>query len=412
MDAFKEIGYSMIYAFDNGEIYEMHRAIPDFVQIVIAETPGIRACQEFGRPEWSQALSEDDVVQGALVLLVEAKDRQNQQVRNHTLAEWIQFERADERYRYQNITFYGHHPVHGQRSSNAADALDPESPNFEPHEELRCAQAPDFPQGIPLWKMFGFHFWPSTHIHPLGPQWTMSPEPYATFPGLSWRKQFNMYTGYSIEAYCGDVVPAGERKHGAYILAKKPEYFVEDTFALTSHVFDDMREQTDIEFVAGIGKSGSALPIPGITNIGFQTIPDFLREVGHSKALVGVGRPWISPTPYDALCMGVPFINPIMRWDEKNPDDISKWNPQHEGLSDFGEPWVYNVKKGNETEIKNAIAKAVCDTHQAVHPSSYDTSCHEGAAPTFGRSRLEGGVRGKIWGATDLCLRSGILVVR
>lgn len=187
----------------------------------------------------------------------------------------------------------------------------------------------------------------------------MSPEPYATFPGISNYKDFNMYAGYSIEAYCGDVVPAEERKHRAYILAKQSEYFVRDTFALTSGIFNDTKNDTGIDFVAGIGKPDSPLPISGVINIGFQSIPDFLYELGHSKALIGVGRPWISPTPYDALCMGVPFINPILDWDKKNPDDITKWKPQHEGLSDFGEPWAYNVKKGNTTEIKNAIEKTV-----------------------------------------------------
>jgi hypothetical protein len=354
MDAFRELGYSMIYAFDNAEIYEIHRAIPDLVQIVIAETPGIRACQEFGRADWARVLAQDDVNQGALVTHVEVETHPSYPARNYTLSEWTEL--SDRQYKY---TFYGHPSLRGQRFSNALDALDPDSPNFEPHEEWRCAQVPDFPQGIPLWKMFGFHFWPSTHLHPLGPQWTMSPEPYATFPGLSWRKESNMYTGYSIEAYCGDVMPVEDRKHRAYVLAKKPEYFVEDTFALTSRIFEDMSEQSGVDFVVGIGKVGSALPVPGLTNIGSQAKQGFLHEVGQSKVLVGIGRPWISPTPYDALCMGVPFVNPIMRWDGANPDDVSKWNPQHEGLSDFGEPWVYNVKKGNETEIKNAITKAL-----------------------------------------------------
>lgn len=57
--------------------------------------------------------------------------------------------------------------------------------------------------------------------------------------------------------------------------------------------------------------------------------------------------------------MGVPFINPIPSWDMTDSDDKTKWNLQHGGLSDLGEPYVYNVRRGNATEIKNAIAKAV-----------------------------------------------------
>jgi hypothetical protein len=363
MDAFEEIGCSMVYAFDNAEIYEIHRAIPDLVQIVIAEARGIRACHEFGRREWAEVLSPEDIEQGALVTNVEAESPNDHQVRNYTLDEWTQLPN-----RRQQPTFYGHPPLRGQRFSDAPDALDPQSPNFEPHEEWRCAQAPDFPQGIPLWKMFAFHFWVGTDLHPLGAQWTMSPEPYSTFPGLSKNKEFNMYMGYSIEAYCGDNVPAEERKHRAYVLAKKENYLLPPLFALSDNIFDSIKNETGLEFVAGIGKPDSAFPDPGITNIGFQTIPGFLHQLGQSKALVGVGRPFLSPTPYDALCMGVPFINPILSWDMKDPDDKTKWNPQHGGVSEFGEPYVYNVKRGNEIEIKSAIAQAIATPIESFIP--------------------------------------------
>ncbi|KAF8290534.1 hypothetical protein DL93DRAFT_1086859 [Clavulina sp. PMI_390] len=49
-----------------------------------------------------------------------------------------------------------------------------------------------------------------------------------------------------------------------------------------------------------------------LVNIGLLDRPDFMREIARSVALLGVGRPAISPTPYQALCLGVPFINPIM----------------------------------------------------------------------------------------------------
>lgn len=37
----------------------------------------------------------------------------------------------------------------------------------------------------------------------------------------------------------------------------------------------------------------------------------WMEEVRRSKALVGVGNPWWSPSPFYALCAGVPFINPV-----------------------------------------------------------------------------------------------------
>jgi len=34
-------------------------------------------------------------------------------------------------------------------------------------------------------------------------------------------------------------------------------------------------------------------------------------EVARSKVMIGMGSPWWSPSPYYALCLGVPFINPV-----------------------------------------------------------------------------------------------------
>lgn len=44
----------------------------------------------------------------------------------------------------------------------------------------------------------------------------------------------------------------------------------------------------------------------GITNFGQLGKMEFYEELGRSFVLVGVGRPRISPSPWDALCMGVP----------------------------------------------------------------------------------------------------------
>ncbi|KAJ9103582.1 hypothetical protein QFC20_004738 [Naganishia adeliensis] len=104
---------------------------------------------------------------------------------------------------------------------------------------------------------------------------------------------------------------------------------------------------------------------PHVNGNDSEARPDGSNEASNAAiaasevSLVGVGRPFLSPTPYDALCMGVPLINPILSWDMKGPDDRTKWNLQHGGLSDLGEPYVYNVRRGNETEMKDTIAKAV-----------------------------------------------------
>lgn len=44
----------------------------------------------------------------------------------------------------------------------------------------------------------------------------------------------------------------------------------------------------------------------GINNLGLLSQEQFYDELGHSKVLVGIGKPRTSPSPWDALCMGVP----------------------------------------------------------------------------------------------------------
>ncbi len=57
--------------------------------------------------------------------------------------------------------------------------------------------------------------------------------------------------------------------------------------------------------------------------------------------------------------MGVPFINPIMHWDKKKPDDRSKWEAQHDGLKYESPPYVYNVKKGDGEGLWKAVKDAL-----------------------------------------------------
>lgn len=78
---------------------------------------------------------------------------------------------------------------------------------------------------------------------------------------------------------------------------------------------------------------------------------------------------------YDALCMGVPFINPIKKWKEEEPFNREHWELQHDALRDLDAPYVYHVVsvtemrglantdtpqfKGNETMLRDAVEQAV-----------------------------------------------------
>ena len=44
----------------------------------------------------------------------------------------------------------------------------------------------------------------------------------------------------------------------------------------------------------------------GLTNVGQLNKTEFYEQLASASVLVGVGKPRISPSPWDALCMGVP----------------------------------------------------------------------------------------------------------
>jgi len=71
---------------------------------------------------------------------------------------------------------------------------------------------------------------------------------------------------------------------------------------------------------------------------------EFFEHLAGTRVLLGTGRPPLSPTPYDALCFGVPFVNPVVAWDAGAPDDRARWRTQHDGLKWEAEPRVYHVR--------------------------------------------------------------------
>jgi len=49
----------------------------------------------------------------------------------------------------------------------------------------------------------------------------------------------------------------------------------------------------------------------GVFNLGMQPPEDFYDQVRNSRAMIGMTNPYWSPSPIDALCLGVPFLNPV-----------------------------------------------------------------------------------------------------
>jgi len=91
---------------------------------------------------------------------------------------------------------------------------------------------------------------------------------------------------------------------------------------------------------------------------GLLSTSDFFDQISRSIALVGVGDPPLSPSPYDALCRGTPFINPILEWDLNAPEDRTKWVSQQRTLKHFDAPYVYNVFRGDGDGFEKALRDA------------------------------------------------------
>ncbi|KAJ7437075.1 hypothetical protein B0H11DRAFT_2108369 [Mycena galericulata] len=218
-----------------------------------------------------------------------------------------------------------------------------------------CRRTDENPTGIPVWKIFTFHFWIDAR-NPLGEKWTLSPEPYQPFGRAP-----NTFLGYSIEAQCRmhRFIPHSERNPQAYILAKFLQFFRPDGRAWPPEFFDLASNSTGLSFLIGARENDSPLLLAAsIKNLGPLKQDDFYGVLSKSVVLIGMGDPVTSPTPYDALCLGVPFINPIRQWDAKNPDKRSKWHTQHDMLKHLSPPYVYNVFKDDREGFLQAIRDA------------------------------------------------------
>ncbi|KAJ6597112.1 hypothetical protein DFH09DRAFT_112393 [Mycena vulgaris] len=88
----------------------------------------------------------------------------------------------------------------------------------------KCLLSPTNPNGIPVWKMFFFNWWPDA-VGPLANNWTVNPEDYR-LAGKGYAP--NNYLGYSVEPSCSlrAFIPHAERTtRQAYVLAKHMRYF-------------------------------------------------------------------------------------------------------------------------------------------------------------------------------------------
>ncbi|KZP33614.1 glycosyltransferase family 18 protein [Athelia psychrophila] len=228
-------------------------------------------------------------------------------------------------------------------------------------DEENCLLSESNPYGLPAWKLFAFHFW-VTPASPLGRNWTLSPEPYVMDGSPE-----NLYLGYSVEPSCMSqaFIPHDDRNDHIYIMTKDARNIADgyNPAQWPSHFYEAATKATGINFILGASGSNAAeSPIPaGVTNHGLLDQKQFIQAVSESLVLVGVGKPETSPTPYEALCLGVPFINPIHSWDEAHPENRQAWDGQHLLLKYMDPPYVYNVFKDDLLGFVEAIEDAIAN---------------------------------------------------
>lgn len=147
--------------------------------------------------------------------------------------------------------------------------------------------------------------------HPLGANFTISPAP-----------NNNHFLGYSIEPTCASLPKADASTRGqppqAFLLAKQSHYLDSaPEFAWSIPALSQLQSKQRVVVAGGMVDDDSRvtkkIKAAGLRNYGKLGKIDFYEQLAKSFVLLGVGRPRISPSPWDALCMGVPvrYEHPI-----------------------------------------------------------------------------------------------------
>ncbi|KAJ7134387.1 hypothetical protein C8R44DRAFT_609886, partial [Mycena epipterygia] len=234
-----------------------------------------------------------------------------------------------------------------------------------------CLRSPQNLKGIPAWKMFSWGYLPPNQPpSPLGFAWILSQEN---------RPQGETYLGYSIERVCRDAsyVDHAQRLDRTFILANLEAWFIKHHNVWPPKYFEDAGPATGTQFVAALDPVIARVAswpqlakyhiVPSnLVELGPHSDRDFLQEMAKSRLLLGLFDPREMPVVFSALCLGVPFLNPIRNWDSNNSSDRSKWETQVMALNDLNPPYVYNVFANDYEGFEKAIADAM--THP---PPSY-----------------------------------------
>ncbi|KAL1407717.1 hypothetical protein Q8F55_007150 [Vanrija albida] len=228
---------------------------------------------------------------------------------------------------------------------------------------------------LPAWRVIGVSFWGSRPLHydgaginagvhfgkvegeewawhTLGQRWQIAPYNY---PGHS-------YLPLSIEQRClqSPVTPHAERENAVLILAKDSAYFsYRDYLTSAWPAIITALTAAGIE-VWSTAKEVPGRPIPdGIKKLGVLTPTEYVATVGRAKALLGIGLPEISPSPYVAMCKATPVVMPYWTAQDSEWAQFSSHYQQHGPVNGLGEPHAYTYDIHNTTQMVAQVVAAV-----------------------------------------------------
>ncbi|KAL0947212.1 hypothetical protein HGRIS_013330 [Hohenbuehelia grisea] len=242
-----------------------------------------------------------------------------------------------------------------------------------------CLRSATNPDGVPPWKLFAFTFWGSK---PNSDKWLSGSEPWSFNPlGSEWNlvpyqmpeKQY--FLGYHYQG-CQTLraIPYSERDNRVVVLAKLSNYYHNFPAFDPKTFYYNLQQHTGFDIISNANKE-EGYPVPdGLRSVGLVPPDEYDRLLANAKALLGIGKPIISPTPYASLCRGVPVILPyngryVMKHNNKTcgptpaPDDWCGFiedTHQHGPASAIGPPYVYTVDvNAPQEEILKVIDTAI-----------------------------------------------------
>lgn len=197
----------------------------------------------------------------------------------------------------------------------------------------------------------------------LGHAWTVSSFQY---PG-------HTYMPFSVQFTCMNKSdPQHVKEDRLFVLGKSAEFFYEP-HAPPIESWRDIIEGTGLSITSaaaeGDGKHHWEIP-DGVETMGHLSKVDFAAAMGKSRAMLAIGRPTISPSPYEALCQGTPVLMPYYRNKSADPWEIfSAAYSQHGPAIELGEPYVYAYRGGDVADLIRQAKKAAATPIEKYIPT-------------------------------------------